>query len=69
MELLFIYNAGSGIFNSVSDFAHKIFSPATYPCSFCALTYGNLGMKKRWRDFISDLPVKSIFLHNDELVE
>jgi len=30
VELLFVYNADSGLFNSVADAAHKILAPSTY---------------------------------------
>ena len=66
MELIFIYNAGSGLFNAMSDFAHKLLSPSTYPCSLCMLTYGNTGMKKEWKTFLESLPYKKTFLHKDE---
>ncbi len=51
----------------MKDWAHKIFSPGTYPCSLCALTYSNTGMRKKWRDFINDLECEVEFLHSDEL--
>lgn len=64
--LLFVYNANENLFSAVSDFAHKILSPSTYPCQLCALTYGNFAMKKAWKSFIEELPVKSVFLHKNE---
>jgi hypothetical protein len=65
-QLIFVYNANSGLFSTVSDFAHKILSRATYSCTLCALTYGNFSVKQEWKSFIQGLPVKSIFLHKDE---
>ena len=65
--LLFVYNANAGLAAGALDFFHKILSPSTYPCSLCAVTYGNLGMKPEWREFIQSLPARSIFLHRDEL--
>lgn len=38
--LIFVYNAKSGLISAFGDMVHKIVSPATYPCSLCALTYG-----------------------------
>lgn len=67
--LIFVYNANSGIFNVLADMAHKIFSPATYPCSLCALTYSNTGMRKEWRQFIEKLGNPVEFLHADELIK
>ncbi|NQU27572.1 MAG: hypothetical protein HQ528_04725 [Candidatus Marinimicrobia bacterium] len=66
-QLIFIYNADSGIFNAVSDYVHKIVSPATYPCSLCGITYSNLGMKTAWADYLKSLAIPSLFLHMDQL--
>jgi hypothetical protein len=40
MKLLFVYNADSGLFNSIAEAAHKIVSPQTYRCDLCRITYG-----------------------------
>ena len=50
--LVFVYNARSGLFNALSDAAHKIFSPGTYQCNLCALTHTALGMRGEWRKFL-----------------
>ncbi len=68
-KLIFVYNANSGLFNTVSDYAHKIFSPKTYECNLCKLSYGNLGMKNKWKKFVNDLPMELEFLHKDEYVK
>ena len=65
--IIFVYNAESGLFNLVKDWTHKIISPETYPCSLCALTYDNLGMRNPWRKFIRELEYDVKFLHRDEL--
>jgi hypothetical protein len=65
--LIFVYNANSGIFNAVLDSLHKTFSPKTYDCNLCAITYTSFSMKKKWRDFISKLNVPVLFLHRDEI--
>lgn len=65
-QLIFVYNANSDLFSTVTDFAHKILSPSTYDCHLCELTYGNLMIKKEWKSFIETLPVETIFLHKDE---
>ncbi|MET0754384.1 MAG: hypothetical protein ABWZ66_13460 [Pyrinomonadaceae bacterium] len=64
--LVFVYNADSGVFSLLGDFAHKIFSPQTYACNLCAITHGNFGMKNEWREYIKTLPVPFEFLHADE---
>ena len=65
-KLMFVYNADSGLFSSLTDFAHKILSPSTYNCRLCLLTYGNFTVKQEWQSFIQSLPVESTFLHRDE---
>ena len=68
-ELIFIYNAKSGMVNEFLDFAHKIVSPSTYNCNLCAISYGNFTMKKKWSDYISSLPVRSTFTYKDKVSE
>ncbi|MDK1028881.1 MAG: hypothetical protein QGD88_08945 [Anaerolineae bacterium] len=68
-KLIFVYNADSGVWNAMKDWAHKIVSPETYACSLCALTYDNLGMRRPWREFIKELGYDVEFLHRDELAE
>ena len=65
-RLIFIYNADSGLFNTLTDIAHKTFSPQTYQCNLCALTYGLLQEKTEWKAFIASLDIKTEFLHRDE---
>jgi hypothetical protein len=67
--LLFVYNADTGLFSVVTDYAHKILSPKTYPCNLCAITYGNMGMNKKWKEFIAHLTVPIEFLHRDEFLK
>jgi len=67
--LLFVYNSDTGLFSVVTDYAHKIISPKTYPCNLCALTYGNMGMNNLWKEFIANLKVPIAFLHRDEFVK
>ena len=68
-ELIFIYNAKSGLVNEFLDFSHKIVSPSTYNCNLCAISYGNFLMKKKWSNYISSLPVKSTFTYKDKVSE
>lgn len=65
-ELIFIYNAKSGVVNELIDFAHKIVSPETYDCNLCAISYGAFSMKKKWSTYIETLPFKSTFTYKDK---
>ncbi len=67
--IVFVYNADSGLFNTLADTAHKVFSPETYECNLCAMTFSGLGMKKEWREFIDTIDTPLEFLHKDELKE
>ena len=66
-ELIFIYNAKSGLVNEFLDLAHKIVSPSTYNCNLCAISFDKFTMKKKWSDYISSLPVKSTFTYKDKI--
>ena len=67
-ELIFIYNAKSGLVNELIDFAHKIISPQTYECNLCAVTYSTFTMKSRWANYIDSLNIESVFTYKDKLV-
>ncbi len=67
--LLFVYNADTGLFSVMTDYAHKILSPKTYPCNLCAITYGNMGMNKKWKEYIDNLTISIEFLHRDEFLK
>lgn len=64
--LLFVYNADSSPLAQAFDFLHKAFSPATYACNLCKVTYGAFGIKKEWRAFLKGLPCRTVFYHRDE---
>lgn len=64
--LIFIYNANGGALAALGDMVHKIASPATYPCSLCALTYGAVAMRGEWRDFLERSGMPTLFLYRDE---
>ncbi|HVG34583.1 MAG TPA: hypothetical protein VM911_16045 [Pyrinomonadaceae bacterium] len=65
--LVFVYHAESGLFHGLADMAHKTFSPQTYQCNLCALTYSTLGMRKSWKQFLETLRLPVEFLHADQL--
>lgn len=68
-RLIFVYNADSGLFNTLSDMAHKLLFPQTYACRLCALTHGVFSMHRQWCDFLSHLDYELEFLHRDEFSE
>lgn len=65
-SLLFVYNADTGLFNTLADIGHKIFSPSTYSCDLCMLTHGYFSEREAWRAFVEQLPMSAEFLHRDE---
>lgn len=67
-ELLFVYNADSGLANGLLDSLHKIVSPDTYQCQLCSITYGLVGMKKTWKTILDSLQIPTRFLHRDEFL-
>ncbi|MDH5445642.1 MAG: hypothetical protein OEY52_08805 [Gammaproteobacteria bacterium] len=66
-HLVFVYNADSGLFNTMADIAHKIISPSTYSCQLCALTHSYFTARKEWTPFLDELDAELEFLHRDEL--
>ena len=66
-DLIFVYNADSGLIALLGDITHRIISPQTYPCQLCALTYSFNGMSRDWKNFIASLNRRITFLHRDEL--
>ncbi len=64
--LLFVYNADGGVFNDIAGALHKTFSPDTYECNLCKITYGSVWMKEDWWKFIEGLDFEVDFLHRDE---
>ena len=63
--LIFVYNAPDGIAAALIDAAHKLISPATYPCSLCAVTYGAVAMRRDWKVYLARLPYPVKFYHRD----
>src|SRR6056297_881780 len=68
-KLIFVYNADSGLWNGIKDFAVKTFNPSNYQCNLCGITYGLTGKKGEWKSFVEDLPIDVSFLHKDELLK
>lgn len=64
--LIFVYNADGGLLNAARDAVHKLVSPATYPCSLCALTYGAVAKRPAWRAFLARSGMATLFLYRDE---
>ena len=68
-HLVFVYNADSGMFNTLTDIAHKVFSPKTYECNLCAISHSYLSERSEWKEFIQELGVDCEFLHRDEFIK
>lgn len=65
-RLVLVYNAKGGIFHMLADAVHKVVAPQTYPCSLCAISYGPVAMRGRWRNTLAALPVAPEFFHSDD---
>jgi hypothetical protein len=69
IKLLFVYNADSGLFNTVTDIAHKLLSPKTYACNLCSITHGVFSVRESWLKFLEELDAECEFLHKDEFLK
>ena len=68
MKLIFVYNANAGIAAAIMDSIHKTLSPATYPCSLCAITYGAVRMDPAWKSWLKAQHADSVFYHRDDFL-
>nr|WP_299384885.1 GTPase [Allomuricauda sp.] len=68
-KLVFVYNADSGTRNAILDSMHKIFSPQTYQCSLCDITFGLVSENGIWKRFREQSDLNMKFLHRDEFAE
>ncbi|MEH6537967.1 MAG: GTPase [Psychroserpens sp.] len=66
MTLLFVYNANSGALNALFDVGHKLFSPSTYQCNLCDLTYDTFKENKIWKAYRKESSIAMEFYHKDE---
>lgn len=67
--LVMVYNAEEGTMNAILDSAHKLFSPGTYQCSLCAITYGMTSMRNDWKEYLDSMPVETQFYHRTDFLE
>jgi len=68
-KVIFVYNANSGSRNAIMDSMHKVFSPATYNCKLCDITYGVVSENRTWKKFRQNSEHKMVFLHKDEFAK
>lgn len=68
-KILFVYNANSGARNAIMDSMHKVFSPTTYDCKLCDITYGVVSENRTWKRFRQNSPHQMVFLHKDEFAK
>jgi hypothetical protein len=69
MEVLFVYNAKSGLFNALTDYVHRQISPSTYSCNLCLITYDNWDRNQQWANYIESLPISVNFTYADVLTQ
>ncbi len=66
MKLIFVYNADSGLANTIKDIGQKLFAPQTYDCLLCSLTHGTFRENPEWKSFRQKANTQMLFLHRDE---
>lgn len=65
-QIILVYNTDNGLFNAVTDWSHKFFSPETYQCSLCRFTFGLTGMLMPWKTYLELLPISKLFFHRPD---
>lgn len=68
-RIVFVYNANSGAKNAVLDSMKKVFSPSTYDCKLCEITYGVVAENRTWKKYRQESYHKMTFLHKDEFTK
>ncbi len=58
--ILFVYDADLSLASGLAEIAHRTFRPETYVCNLCKVTYGLVGMKRAWSDYIKRLRGRGI---------
>ena len=66
IDLIFVYNANSGVINSLLHAGHKLISPSTYNCNLCALTHNTFTEDPKWKHFKETSNINMTFYHLDE---
>ena len=66
MKLIFVYNASATKAGWLLASAHKFFSPNTYKCDLCSLTFGAFFENKKWKTFRKSTNLEMVFLHKDQ---
>ena len=64
-KIYFVYNANDDLFSIIGDFFHKSFSPKTYSCNLCKLSYGPISKKHIWKDFLNNLEFDYSFVYKN----
>ncbi|WP_420321743.1 GTPase [Flagellimonas sp.] len=69
LKLVFVYNADSGVHNAILDSMRKVFSPSTYDCNLCDITFGIVSENDIWKKFREESQHEMVFLHKDEFAK
>jgi hypothetical protein len=65
-RIILVYNEGSGLFDAVTGWSHKLLSPETYQCALCRVTFGLTGMLVAWKNYLERQSFPMTHLHRDE---
>ena len=69
MKLIFVYNASATKAGWLLASAYKFFSPNTYKCDLCSLTFGIFSENKKWKAFRKSTNLEMVFLHRDQFLK
>jgi hypothetical protein len=67
MKLIFVYNVDNDPLSLILDGAHKVFSPSTYTCDLCEVTYSNIGERRVWKKYRKESPVAFEFIYKNQM--
>lgn len=65
IDLIIAYNASGSLVSKLTDHAHKMLSPSTYPCALCRLTHGLTRAYPEWEAALKRWNGPIEFLHHE----
>ncbi|MDQ3552760.1 MAG: GTPase [Bacteroidota bacterium] len=68
-QLIFIYNANSDLFSTITDFANKILSPSTYDCHLCELPMEIFQRRRNGKLLLKIFLLMPSFFNKDDFIK
>jgi len=68
-DLIFVYNVNLNPIDLASDFVAEILPQKQTNCQLCSLTYSLVFKKRKWGEFLNNLPLKHTFYFKNQFIK